>query len=386
MPIFDQGYQHWNGPLSGHAWRWLAITRHGVRIGMKGRALRSFLLLSLMPAVALVFALSLWGLVERKSELVAVIVQFLVSANLLNPAVVADPRHYRVEIWTLCYTLFLSTELTLSMILVLLVGPELISQDLRFNALPLYLSRPLRRIDYLVGKLGVIAAFLGMVIIVPCLLAYVLGLLFSLDLTILSDTYRLLLASVGYGLVIILSAGTLILALSSLSRNSRYVALFWLGIWIVSGIVATVLQSTYQVQRRQEAYRHAVAAQQATSMPEPAPQEPSGRRRQGRRAPPMQRWGGNEFENDELEASKTNWRPLISYTGNLSRIGRQLLGTDAAWKTLSELEPAYGRQGFLFRSMGPQYPWYWSATVLAGLFGLSACILSLSVRSLDRLR
>ena len=31
MPIFDQGYQHWNGTLSGHAWRWLAITRQGVR-------------------------------------------------------------------------------------------------------------------------------------------------------------------------------------------------------------------------------------------------------------------------------------------------------------------------------------------------------------------
>ena len=33
MPIFDQGYQHWTGHLSGHAWRWLAITRHGVRVG-----------------------------------------------------------------------------------------------------------------------------------------------------------------------------------------------------------------------------------------------------------------------------------------------------------------------------------------------------------------
>ena len=38
-----------------------------------------------------------------------------------------------------------------------------------------------------------------------------------------------------YGLVIALSAGTLMLALSSLSRNSRYVALLWLGVWFVSG-------------------------------------------------------------------------------------------------------------------------------------------------------
>ena len=25
MPIIDQGYQHWSGELSGHAWRWLTI-------------------------------------------------------------------------------------------------------------------------------------------------------------------------------------------------------------------------------------------------------------------------------------------------------------------------------------------------------------------------
>ena len=36
MPIIDQGYQHWSGELSGHAWRWLAIARHGVRVGHEG--------------------------------------------------------------------------------------------------------------------------------------------------------------------------------------------------------------------------------------------------------------------------------------------------------------------------------------------------------------
>ena len=45
------------------------------------------------------------------------------------------------------------------MFLVLLVGPELISQDLRFNAMPLYFARPVRRLDYFVGKLGVIAVY-----------------------------------------------------------------------------------------------------------------------------------------------------------------------------------------------------------------------------------
>ena len=187
--------------------------------------------------------LCLWGLVERQSALIESITPLL-SAFLGRP-ILAGPRD--VPRRNLDALLPLSSwlgELWFSMVLVLLVGPNLISQDLRYNALPLYFSRPLRRIDYFLGKLGVIVAFLAAVIIVPSIVAYVLGLLFSLDITIVRDTSRILLASMCYGLVIAVSAGMLMLALSSLSRNSRYVALFWMGIWIVTSTVSAVLHDS----------------------------------------------------------------------------------------------------------------------------------------------
>jgi ABC-2 type transport system permease protein len=352
MPVFDQGYQHWSGELSGHAWRWLAITRHGVRVAMTGRLLRLVLLAAWLPAIILVFALCLWGLLERSSDLIT---SFAPLLGFLDPAILAGPRPYRVEIWTLSYSYFLATQLRFAMILILLVGPTLISQDLRYNALPLYFSRPLRRSDYFFGKLGVIVALLAMVTIVPSLVAYVFGLLFSLDITIVRDTFRILLASIAYGLVIAFSAGFLMLALSSLSRNSRYVALFWLGIWIVSSTVSGILQQVDREQRVREA-RHARG------------------------------WNREISPADELLAAKTNWRPLLSYTANLSRVGQQLLGTDACWEKLSQLQPAGQRSRFLLKVQGPQYPWYWSAAVLAGLLGLSACILNFAIKSLDRLR
>src|SRR5439155_25053974 len=108
-------------------------------------------------------------------------------------------------------------------------GPTLVSRDLRFNALPLYLSRPVRRIDYFAGKLGVIAFFLVATQVAPAAVAYLLGVAFSLDVGVVKDTYRLLWAGPLYGLVITLSAGTLMLALSSLSRRSIYVGLAWTG-------------------------------------------------------------------------------------------------------------------------------------------------------------
>ena len=384
MPIFDQGYQHWNGALSGHGWRWLTIARHGVRGGLQSRLVRGCLLLSWIPALLLALTLCLWGLLERKSELIAPVVGLL---SFLEPQMLADPRKFRVEVWTICYDYFLLTELRFSMILILLVGPRLISQDLRFNALPLYFSRPLRRVDYLLGKLGVIAAFLGLMIVLPAVLAYVLGLLFSLDITIVRDTFRLLLSSVAYGTVVAVSAGMLVLALSSLSRNSRYVVLFWLGLWVIGGVLGAVLEEVARDQRRHGIVNRAMAEHRPPHLQPTTRRLTQAEQRQSQRA-----WQAayqkamDEVRAEEIRAAQTNWRPVVSYTANLSRVGQYLLGTNAQWESLSKLRPENKRARFLHDFMGPQYPWYWSAAVLVGLFGLSACILNFRVKSLDRLR
>ena len=192
----------------------------------------------------------------------------------------------------------------------------------------------------------------------------------DIDITLIRDTYRLLISSIVYGLIIASSAGLLVLALSSLSRNSRYIALFWLGIWFVSGILSTILQDAARHEHRQEFFN----SQQVIS---PTPQM----RRQLRLT---SAW--DDFEKAELERSKTDWRPIVSYTGNLSRIGEKLLGSNKAWESLATIRPFSERTQFLSTWLGPQYPWYWSGFVLVGLFGLSACILNFRVRSLDRLK
>jgi ABC-2 type transport system permease protein len=390
MPIFDQGYQHWSGELTGHGWRWLAITRHGVRIGMKNRLLRIALLIAWLPAIVLAFFLCVWGLLEQKSDLVQPLVPFLTS--MIGPELVNNPKVFRVEVWTLAYEYFLLTELRFSMLVILLVGPGLISRDLRFNALPLYLSRPLRRIDYFLGKLGVVVVFLGLVLVVPSVIAYVLGLLFSLDLTILRDTFSLLLACVGYGAVVSVSAGLMILALSSLSRNSRYVGLFWLAVWFVSSMVGTILEAVNQERRAHHQYVRAVEAEQAAARAaqpdqpvQPAKMPGGPKQRVPRPQVDYQRIMA-DIQREQREAARTDWRPLFSYTTNVSRVGRHWLGADASWEKLAETVPVEERDRYLNDNMGPQYPWYWSAIILAVLVGLSVCVLNFRVKSLDRLR
>src|SRR4029077_3163200 len=122
------------------------------------------------------------------------------------PEMVSQPRDYRTAVWTIAYTYFFKVELFCSLVLVMIVGPNLVSRDLRFNALPLYLSRPVRRIDYFLGKLAVIGFFLTATVVVPAVGAYLFGVAFSLGLGVVRDTHRLLWAGVLYGLVITISS------------------------------------------------------------------------------------------------------------------------------------------------------------------------------------
>jgi ABC-2 type transport system permease protein len=318
-------------------------------------------------------------LLEQGSQNVVEIVR-----PLLPPGVAADPHAYREAIWSIAYSIFFRVEIFFIMVLMVVAGPNLISRDLRFNALPLYFCRPLRRIDYFLGKLGVLATMVAAVAIAPAIVAYVLGVCFSLDLGIVRDTWRLLPASILYGLVIVASAGTLMLAMSSLSRRSLYVGIAWGGFWVVSASVAGVLDGI-----------------QRDTVGRPMWQEQEAKRQAGQR--PNYNRIQEKIEAALAKTAPTDWRPLCSYTANLHRLGEALLNTDAAWVQIGKamkapqgaIQKFFGRQDAassaaedrrLADRMTPQYPWTWSAGVLAGLLGISVWTLSTRVKSLDRLK
>jgi ABC-2 type transport system permease protein len=423
MPIFDQGYQHWQGPLSGHVWRWLTIARHGVRVQMKNRMVRFLVVLAWLPALALVVFLALWGLVEQGNLTVLPLVMVI-----LPPEILQQPTAYRATMWSLGYAYFFKFEMYCIMLLVVVAGPGLISRDLRFNALPLYFSRPLTRLDYFAGKLGVIGALVATVAMAPAVAGYLVGICFSLDISVVKDTFPVLLGSAAYGLVITLSAGTLILAMSSLTRRSLYVGIAWAGLWIISGSVGAMMTVIHQ-----ESVRRGIMETELSHWVEEHPPPPGVQLREFR---PVIRWqpefqkrrlvgldpsqeeagerwykawsnasevAGIKAQLGQAEAAREDWRPLCSYVGNLNRIADVLLQTDAAWVAMGKSMMASvrgmggpgpgnmvemvqaGERRFADR-MVAQFPWWWSAGVLGALVGISAWTLTRRVKSLDRLR
>ncbi|MCQ4042075.1 ABC transporter permease subunit [Streptantibioticus rubrisoli] len=60
-------------------------------------------------------------------------------------------------------------------------APQSVSRDLRFKTVPLYFSRPMERIDYVIAKFGAMAAALFILIGTPLVILYLGALLAKLD-------------------------------------------------------------------------------------------------------------------------------------------------------------------------------------------------------------
>jgi ABC-type transport system involved in multi-copper enzyme maturation permease subunit len=110
------------------------------------------------------------------------------------------------------------------------VGAGLIANDRRANALQIYLSKPLMRIEYIAGKLAVLATFLLLVTWVPGMLLLLLQVVFAGSFAFLRANLYLFPALTLAALIQVILSSFTMLALSSLSNSSRYVAILYAGV------------------------------------------------------------------------------------------------------------------------------------------------------------
>jgi len=132
---------------------------------------------------------------------------------------------------------------SLFVFLVTIVLGGAIADDRRANALQLYLSKPLTRAEYIVGRLvPTLVCVLG-VTFVPAMLLLVLQVAFSGSTSFLQQNVFLLpaitLVSVTQGLL----SSCAMLALSSLSKNRRFVAVMYAGIIFFTAAMYQVLRN-----------------------------------------------------------------------------------------------------------------------------------------------
>ena len=149
-------------------------------------------------------------------------VQLYVAANYSQASFLAPTAQTFRE--------FLGQQSLFVFFITMYVGSGLIANDRRANALQIYLSKPLTRVEYVVGKLTTLLIFLTAVTWLPAILLLLLQMMFAGNLTFLKNNLFLFPAITVATLLQALLATFTMLALSSLSKSSRYVGILYAGI------------------------------------------------------------------------------------------------------------------------------------------------------------
>ena len=123
-------------------------------------------------------------------------------------------------------------------IVLALAGSVLIGNDFAHGSLPFYLSKPIGRRHYLLGKALAIAAIINLYTTLPALILFVqAGLLFDWT-TYYLDNIPLLLGILGYGALLTVVLSLLLLATSISVRKTAPMVMLWMGLFVFARLMA----------------------------------------------------------------------------------------------------------------------------------------------------
>jgi ABC-type transport system involved in multi-copper enzyme maturation permease subunit len=125
-------------------------------------------------------------------------------------------------------------------------GSGLVADDLKHNSLQIYFSRPLRKKDYLLGKMAVVFFFILAVTLIPGLLVYIFKLIFAGSFKFFLAYPWLVLSIIAFSAFLAVFFAFYTLLLSALSKNSRYVMILVFMIYLFSDILYGILQSIFR--------------------------------------------------------------------------------------------------------------------------------------------
>jgi len=216
MPIHDQGYRRYSGARILRARSWLVIARAGFIERLRERRFLALLLVA-------------WLLFVVRA------VQIYFGTTFVRASFFAPSEE--------TFHGFLTQQRLFVFFITIYAGAGLIASDRQANALQLYLSKPITRHDYIVGKLATLAAFLIAVTWVPAMMLLMLQVLFSGSLEFVSTHPRLVPAITITAALQVALASMMMLALSSLSRSRRFAAMLYALVTIFAGTIERVLQT-----------------------------------------------------------------------------------------------------------------------------------------------
>jgi len=204
MGIYKQGYRKFEGKLQGRFGRIMTIFKNEFIRRLKNKWVLALLLLA-------------WVLGFLPTILTGGFMFFFVTGF----------------IWILLFTA--------------VAGGPIIAEDIEYNAITLYFSRPIERMDYFIGKYLTLFALISLIALLPNIFisAYVVGMLYGTS-TEGFDYYTFGYSLIGIGILMTFVFTNLGMAFSALTKNFKYAAGGIFTVIFFSNIISIVLSNLYR--------------------------------------------------------------------------------------------------------------------------------------------
>jgi len=221
VPIHDQSYRRYAGDRTPEGRAWTVIASAGIRQMLAKRKFLALLVVAWLPFVVRA-------------------VQMYLAANFPQMSMIAPSAE--------TFRQFLEQQSVFTFFITIFTGAGLIANDLRANALQIYLSKPLGRADYIAGKFAVLAFFLLLVTWLPATMLLIVQIVFAGNLNFVKANLFLLPAIAVYTAIETIVLSLVMLALSSLSKSARFVGIMYAGMLFFThalyGVVFLVTRNT----------------------------------------------------------------------------------------------------------------------------------------------
>jgi ABC-2 type transport system permease protein len=292
MPLHDVGYRPWRGERlgSGSAIGVIALT--GIKLAWTSRWLRRMVFFAWSPA--LVFAMSFFAFEQaidegrlanmrdaaragRNLDGVGMLGTVLADTLGRTPGHAAGTRPVRREggppvdpkvdiaetrrvVWSRLLLAFMRVPQAVLLAGVIgLVAPSLVSRDLRAKAWLVYFTRPVGRLEYILGKAAILGVLVAAITVLPALALWLMGVLVSPSVWVAVDTWDLPLKAVAASLVLAVPTVLLALAYSSATAESRIASFAWFATWAACWIAHSTLTTADMVAAARQAETTATA-------------------------------------------------------------------------------------------------------------------------------
>jgi ABC-type transport system involved in multi-copper enzyme maturation permease subunit len=230
MPIREKGYYNWEGELKTSPVKWLPIFLNGIKTVYKKKW--SKLVFAFCGFTFLVFLAAVYVATKPELKMLSRMVKEIQTDALLFNAY-----------YTNGFLLFMM------LMLCIFAGGDLVSGDLKFKSFTLYLSRPLKRLDYVKGKFSIIFFYLLVFTLGLGLLLVLFKIIFSGEFSV---PFHVFLAAIGFPIVMATFLASFTIMFSSLSPSSRLVRVLIFVAYLMSNAFGYSLRAIF----RQRAFLH----------------------------------------------------------------------------------------------------------------------------------